>query len=225
MMSVRKDGSGTIEVVYALPDNTAAQMKALHELQKEMIRAAGEKYVPRPVDMHFRLLMDPSDTAARELMKNYDQYGIELESYKIDVLEGRRQVRLRLRFADLAKAAGSDLFRIHWPTTLEKTDDGNYRLSVTNGRPAEEPNLNFSDPATIKAITPILKGFKASIRINVPGEIVTAGASHGKNSAVWTFSFSKDPRAFSAYKAARMSILFKGEGLALPEVTQTAPSP
>jgi len=225
-MSIRKDGSGNIEFAYILPDNTSAQMKAMDALKKEMIKAAGETYEPRPVDRHFELFMDPTDAAVRDLMKTYEPYGIALERFKIEVLEGRKRIRLHLRFANLAKAAESDLFRLHWPTTLVRQANGSYRLNVTNGWPSEEPDLDFSDPATLKAITPILKDFKATIRINTPGEIVSAGTPNaGKHSAVWAFSFNEDPRAFSAFRTANMSIRFHGDGLTLPEIKPTAKTP
>ena len=226
VMSIRKDGSGSIDLTYVLPDNTAAQMKAAELLKQEMIKAAGEKYEPRPVDTHYALFMDPSDKPIRDLIARCEPYGITLERLKIEVLEGRRRVRIHLRFSDIAKAAKSDIFRIHWPVTLVKHADGTYQLNVTNGRPADEPELDFSDPATLKAITPVLRGFKATIRINTPGEVISTEASTvGRSSAVWTFNFNEDPRAFSTFKTTNMSIRFKGEGLALPEIKAAKPTP
>ncbi|MFC1462028.1 hypothetical protein ACFLQU_00340 [Verrucomicrobiota bacterium] len=225
-MSIRKDGSGTIDFSYVLPNNTSAQMKAMQELKKEMIRAAGEEYVPRPVDKHFELFMDPSDKAVHDLVDTYKPYGITLEQFKIEVQEGRRRIRIHLRFSDLAKAAESDLFRVHWPVTLVKQADGSYQFNARNGQPSAAPNLDFSDPATLKAITPILRGFKASIRINTPGPIVSTSApSKAGHSAVWTFSFNGNPRAFSAFQSANMSIRFQGNGLALSEVKPAPRTP
>lgn len=219
VLSIREDGSGSLELTYALPDNTSAQMKAIQELRKEMLKAAGKQYAPKPLDTHFSLFADPVDDAIRDLVKQHEPYGITLENLKIEVLEGRKRVRMVLRFSNLAKAAESDLFRLHWPVTLLKQTDGSYQLNLTNGRPGGEPNLDYTDAGTLKSITPILQDFKVTIRINPPGEIVRTSAPRtSAHSAVWTFNFSENPRAFSAFQAANMSVRFKGDGLALPEV-------
>ena len=223
-ITIRKDGSGTMTLSYNLPDNTSIQMKAMRELNKEMMRAAGETYQPRPVDNHFDLLMDPVDKNIRDLIKKYEPQGLSLDDLRIEVLEGRKRVRIQLRFEDLAKAAQSDLFRAHWPLALTKMADSVYLLNMTNGHPGKEPELDFTDSATLKAITPILKGFKVIIRIVPPGEITsTSAAQSSKRSAVWTFDFDRNPSAFSSFQTANMNVRFRAAGLKLSETP--APTP
>ena len=221
-LTLKKDGSGEMEIEYVITDQALTQLTAMFNLEKELALAAGEQPpAVKPNDLT-RLMLDPDEDAIRTQFKTYRSLGVTFEDLKVDVREGRKHLKMKILFQDLAKLAQADFFADHG-FSLERTPEGNYMLTRVppDSQAGAEPPPRISDPETEKELTPLLGGFSASYSVKVPGRIIRTNAPRKSlYSAEWAFNFDDDPNAFANFHFQRLALLFDGENLDLPAVAQ-----
>jgi hypothetical protein len=206
-----------MDVRYTVSEETVNQFRALYGLKADLMRAAGGPDAGA-VDEAVPFLLEPNEDRIRAELKPYEENGLALERLKVDVLNNRRRVQMTLSFRNLADLARADFFP-EYGFSLQRTEGGNYLLhregyTIDTGGPAD-----FSDPVTVKMLSPFLSGFRAALRVVVPGPILETNAARPTRfAASWLYDFDRDPNALAALQSTDMKILFEGEGVRLPQV-------
>lgn len=215
---LKTDGSGTVEVKYSVSEQNIQQVKSLAILEKNLLKARGEP-LANPTESRYELLfLNPDEKLLRREFEQLKTHGIELEALKIDTREGRRTVRLKVRFSDINRAAQNELFS-RYGLLLMRNREGNYILYREPwGRASEEAVKSFSDQKTVRQLTPLLGGFRYELKVRVPGRILDTNApAKSVYKVVWTFAFDDDPSAVLAFQTRKLSVVFEGVGLKLPD--------
>jgi hypothetical protein len=219
-LTIEKDGSGEMEIEYSITDQALTQLTAMFNLEKELALAAGEE--PPEVDPNdlTRLMLDPDEDAIRAHFRSYRAKGISFEDLEVDMREGRKHLKMKILFKNLATLAQADFFADHG-FSLSRTSEGNYLFERVPPDADGEPPPRITDQETERELTPLLGGFSASYSVKVPGRIIRTNAPRKSlYSAEWAFTFSDDPNAFADFHFKPLGLLFDGENLDLPEVTQ-----
>ncbi len=218
-LRIEENGSGTYLLKYAITETAVAQFRAVDTLTAELAEARGETEVSPPLHPILKAMLDPQDEDIRKLLKPYRSDGVTIKHLKIGVRNAWRQVEMTLAFEDLGKIENTDFFRMHG-FELRKETDGSYvfwRRPHVNAEGALPPAI---DPTTVKQLAPILNGFKAAVRVTVPGRILSSSALRSTLfTASWTFDFDTNPNALVALQQQPFRIAFEGAGLRLPEVS------
>lgn len=218
-LTLKKDGSGTIDVDYSIAEQTIAQLKTMIKVQGGLAEAMDAE-PPIPESEYTRVFLDPSEEALRAEMKRYERYGVSVELLQVARRNARRSVRMKLRFRNLAEVAMTDVFA-DCGFSVTRKPDGNYLLYREGTRTAPEDSIDFSDPRTVRLLSPLLSGFNVVVTVNTPGRILESNAtSKGPYTAGWEYDFDRDAKALQALQSNSMIVLFDGEGISLPTVKQ-----
>ncbi|MBN2302751.1 MAG: hypothetical protein JXN60_09580 [Lentisphaerae bacterium] len=216
ILTLAKDGSGTYELSYTIPEQTITQMKGVAQLERDIsIAASNEKHRENSYD-YTQLVLDPSENKIRSAIAKYAEFGLSIEQLRIQVKNAQHEVLLKVNFNDIAKLAETDFFAVHG-FSLQKDQNGRYILSRPGiGNQFQPKELT---PETIRTLTPILRGFKILTRIYTPGAIIRANSHRvGRYSATWNFDFDIDPNAMLNFQKQTIRILFDGKDISLPEI-------
>ena len=217
-LTLKEDGSGSLDVTYSIAEQTITQLKAMNKLRDQLAIVSGDPSDVAAKDDLSALFMDPVEDSMRKRLKGYEKFGITAPTVRVESRNAGRYVTLKLLFDNLANAAKADFFQEHG-FFLSKNAKGNYLLN----RPAEAPDgstsMDFSDPESVKLLTPLLGGFKVVIKVNTPTKILDSNATEkAARSATWSFDFDKDPKAVLALQRQAFTVLFDGTGASLPAV-------
>jgi len=219
-LALNRDGSGVLEISYSVPEQTVTQIKAMLKLERELAIAAGESPDTYTEDEFTRLVFDPDEARLLKKLSELAEYGITIKNLNVRSRGARRNVDLKIAFANIADVAGAGFFNAYG-FSLVKTGDGNYAWIRRGDRSADAAPPDVSDPETLRALDPLLGGFSFALTVSPPGRILKTDApSKTPNSATWKFDFDHDPIALWAVKTRNMTIIFDGKGLTLPEVRQ-----
>lgn len=222
-LTLRPDGSGTIEVVATIPEATLTQLRAVARVEDELRKASGEP--PPPISASRRLvdlfLFGRDDALHREL-KAWADHGITVTQLKLEHREGRRNIHCALSFASVERLAALELFQEEG-FSLTRNSTGDCVLyrppSVVDRSRVEE--LMQAD--VLKQVAPLLSGFLVQIRVTTPSRVVRTNAPRrGSRSVEWTFNFDDHPESFVALHTEPLAVVFEGAGLTLPEVHLTS---
>jgi hypothetical protein len=219
-VTLRPDGSGTLDVVYAVPERTVTQLAGMLNLRERLVAAEGQTEDPGQPDLLTRLLLCPNEEAIRGLLGPYQRQGVAIEALEFDNRNTSRNVKLKLSFGALSTLAGLDLFAER-KLSLARTESGDYRLSIDMpGAAATEAVVPIvPDSELAKQLQPLLGGFRVVFRIRPPSDILQSSATRKTaQSATWTYEFDRDPRSLAALQLEPITVTFKGDGLSLPEI-------
>ena len=226
-LTIREDGSANLDLVYAVSEQAVTQLKALLKVRDKMAVLSGDEPASRS-DRSDLFLIPVEDKIRREIGK-YEKQGVHIERLKVQARDNWRHVDLKLSCASLANLAKTDLFS-QYGFSLSKGADGNYTFVRDRESGNDASSENLPDAETLKLLTPVIEGFKATFRINTPGKILKTNA-HTKTArnATWEFNFDRNPNAITALQDQQFSVVFEGKGedgksFSLPEVTRKPPA-
>jgi hypothetical protein len=211
---LRKDGSGTLEVKYTIPNETSERVQAMLKLTREMSVAARQPVQPMHGDAFTRMLFTPQETDISETIKSYNEYGISLERIKVENRNAAYDVEFKVRFEDIAEVAKADFFE-HYGLSIAKVANGNFLMYT---RPVTDEPLDRAWDANntdvLSRLTPFLNGFDFKVEFHAPGKILrTNGDQKSAYAALWHFDFVQDPNAVAELQRSRMTVLFDGIGI------------
>ncbi len=218
---IQQDGSGSLEAVYALSEDSVNQVKAALKIQKQIAAIRGEAGASGGQDDGYAgLFLNPSETLLRRELKKYEKNGITIDKLKVESREAWRHVHIKLLFKSLDAASKADFFQ-EYGFSLSRNTDANYTFFRPSEDRDEEKASPISDAEMLQRLSPLLSDFDVTLKVTVPGRILKTNA-HKKSlyTAVWSFAFDKDPNALSALQKQQFSIQFEGKGLNLPTVSQ-----
>ena len=226
-LTLREDGSATLEANYAVSRAAITQLKAMMNIRNQMDSLTGNPPVEQ--DRLAEVLLDPDEDSIRREMKKYERYGIKIDRLKVDTRESWTTTLIKLSCRSLAEAARSDLF-MNYGFSMTRNSDGNYVLHRASANASGE-STGFPDADTLRLMSPFLEGFNVVIKVATPGRILkTTAPQKSQMMATWTFSFDKDPNSIIALQNQAFSVIFENKGregktFALPEIRQAKPIP
>ena len=215
---LREDGTVTYELKYSISEQAIAQFIAMQKLKERLASARGELPPTQEMDPLLQLFLDPDDAQLRKAFEKYKSQGVTLKELDVKTSSSWRHINLKVDISDPAKAAQTDFFKNNG-FNLTKNKDGNYIFSREPhiNRPAEIVKAPTEDE--LRQLIPILNGFKTTIRICVPGTIVTTTAFNNTvGTASWNFDFDRNPSAIQALQHQAFRIEFKAPDAKLPEL-------
>ena len=221
-VTIDRDGSGSIEIEYNIPEQTIMQIRSMTKLRRELQEASGKTADPQE-EYSFRVIQvffDPTDNGIQTFFNELQDNGISLQSKRIRSREGARQVNMSVNFSSLEKLAASAPFSI-FGFSIMPAHEGNYRIIRQGNANINIPEVDMNDPAFVSSVVPFLQGFRAELRVRTPGPVVAANTpAFQGNTAMWTFDFDREPRALHYLNSRDMELVFAAEGVSLPEITQ-----
>jgi hypothetical protein len=219
VFTLREDSSGFFEAAYTVSEEVVNQFRAMYKVKAELARATG-RTEPAPLDPAVPFLLEPNEDRIRSELKRYEANGIAIDTLKVDVLNNKRRVQMKLRFRSLSELAKADFFP-EYGFSLKRTTEGNYHLFREGYEVESDSVTDLSDPATTTMLAPFLSGFRVAIKVVTPGAIMESNASRPSQfAATWLYDYERDPNALLLLQATDMKILFEGEGLRLPQITR-----
>jgi len=220
--TIKPDGSGTVSLKYSIAEQSISQIHAMRVLTVELAAAqAPSTNKPEVVPDGFdRYLFDPVDNDLRALLRSYASYGVTAEKVEVRTHDARREVEIKADFKDLAQLSKTGLFK-QYGFKLSRLQNGQYQLfraAVTND---PEALAVFSDPESLRQVTPLLSGFNVSLNVRVPGKIIKSSAPERgvtPYSATWVFDFDREPKAFVDLQRQEFNVIFEAGNVRLPEI-------
>ena len=88
-LELKRDGSGTLDVSYSVPEQTITQIKAMLKLERELAIAAGESAKTYKEDEYTRLVFIPVEELLRKKLKEFEPFGITVSTLKVSSRSGR----------------------------------------------------------------------------------------------------------------------------------------
>ena len=214
----RSDGTATYTLAYSISDQAIVQFHAMEKLKNQLALATGEPSPGIEMDPLLHLFLDPDEDAIRAALSKYKEDGMVIKELSVKNGAAKRSVDLKLEFSDLSKIAQTDFFQNNG-FNLSKDQKGNYVFSREPyiNRPGEIAKLPSKEE--VKQLIPLLSGFKTTIRISVPGNILSTTAFHNSNSsASWSFDFDHNPGALVELQHQPFRIVFKAPETKFPEM-------
>jgi len=217
-LTLKPDGSGDIEVEYAVSERAISQLKAMRELKSRLAMAAGEQNEEDAASAYAYRFLLPREEEIRRECERYAELGIKLEKLRVQTRNAWRHVELKLSFERLDALARTEAFQ-HVGFTLARNREGHYvfyRQSHPDPR-FDPPDL--SNPAVQKMVSPILGGFRVLIRLRTPTRILKTNApQRSTRSCLWVYDFARDPEAVANVQRQTLITVFDGTGVTLPEI-------
>jgi hypothetical protein len=213
-LKIEKDGSGVIDITYGMSDENAARMQELaHTMVSNAEGGASTAAMP----------FGSSEEQIRREFKEYEASGVALKSVSTEARDGWKYRRLVIQFPSLAALAETG-FLSDRNLSVSRDESGNYVFCQFSDPNAQTAGLNdLGDPQTEAALKEIMKGFRAVVRIETPGQILeTTATDKTDRSATWTFDVDKDPKALERIQTSTLKIVFDGRGVKIPEFKSEA---
>jgi hypothetical protein len=208
-ISLNADGSGVIELTYGMSQENIARIQDM---------TASESNGPAATPLTF------SEEEIRKDFEAYKPFGVALKSVKTEERGAWKYRTLDISFANLAGLAKTEFVSDRY-MSLAKDAQGNYVF--TQSATADEGKVEAGGAAsqTEPALTNLMKGFKAVMRVKAPGKILDTNAPEKtEDTATWTYDLDKDPQALDKVQRASMRLVFAGQGLTIPEFRAGASS-
>ena len=206
-LTLNPDGSGHLSARYAID-------RAQLEILSAAVAQAPRNQVGVPPSPDTATLFQLDEEAVRKEFRGYEEAGLTLQSLQVVESNGVRIVHVELDFKTVSGLAGCEFFADD-SLVLERASSGHYRLR-------QEPplqvhlagSLRGQQAAVESALDRLQRGFKAHLRVTVPGDIVATSADRRQGRTVaWTFDPARDPQALTRARRTALSVEFTGEGL------------
>ncbi len=217
-LQIQRDGSAVYRLHYAITEQAITQFRAMFSLRRDLALAEGSVPArdPAPLIMTF---LDPSTSAIREQLQQWQQYGVSMRSLRQNTRPQWRDFSLVLDIEDISRLADIPFFA-QQGFSLERKETGQYifnRPALVKSADRIPPNFSQQE---IEHIRPFLAGFSTEVRIEVPGRITSTTANQTSlQTAIWTFDFNRRPESLHQLMLQQFHVIFQPpSGVALPHV-------
>ncbi|WP_328987642.1 hypothetical protein [Thiorhodovibrio winogradskyi] len=214
-LTLKKDGSGTLDMRYGMSEQTIAQMEAMEKMAESMGQEASE-------DVGGETPFDFDEAEIREQFESDAPEGVELVSLQSESLDGWRYMNLKLAFDDLSALKNTEFFS-DGAMSLTKNADGNYVLVQSTGAEDAMPptSPDGSDAATaamMQQMAAMFAGMRIATTVIAPSEIIESNATDmDGRKASWVFDVDEDPTVLSKLQQMNLRMVFKGKGVEIAE--------
>lgn len=222
-LTIRADGSGTLDLNFSVSEDTIGQIEAMRRLARDLESASSQAPPPTATYDFSRLLLNPVLGEIEGKLAEYTAHGVAVEKLELKSREAGREARIRVRFKSLAEAARTDFFR-QYGFSLSRQKDGSYRIH--RGPHLKEPVATGEDPDADRTLTPLMAGFRVSLTVHTPSAVRSASTpNRSLYAATWSYEFDKNPNALSALQAQDFDLIFEGEDVKLPDIQWALEAP
>jgi len=211
-ITLNKDGSGSVSMMYAMSEAVIQQMEAMAEMGKQMVQEGAEiEEEDKPFEF--------DEAKIKEEFEGMKDKGIELTSVKSETKDGWKYTYVDFTFKDVGKLKELDEFKED-SFSIVKNPEGNYVITMKMGSVGTQAEPQ--DEAQLQQMMPMIQGqgMEVASKFTVPTKIIETNAplKEGK-SAGFEVDVDKDPDAFLALsKMGEVTIVFDGKGCSIPEV-------
>ena len=217
-LTINKDGSGSLHMVYAMPQSSIAQLESMKTLMGQMQMASGQAASSNEVRSMFVF----DEAGIRKQLAPFAARGVAIERLQIQDRQDWQYVDLQLQFKSLDALFDTVYFQ-DFDVSLSKNKDGNYVLLVRTPEDKSTPKVKVGDPETQKALSPVLTGLRMVARVVPPARIVETNAARKTDlSATWEIDYDREPRSVEQLQDLRIYLMFDGQGLTLPDFKRAA---
>ncbi|HAS82548.1 MAG TPA: hypothetical protein DCS43_07735 [Verrucomicrobia bacterium] len=225
-LQIKEDGSATYRLDYSITEQAITQFRAMFKLKDDLAVAAGEP--PPGLEMHplLAVFLDPDGPSLRKQLDAFASDGITLRTLQQGTRPAWRTMVLELHIDDLSRLADDLFFKEHG-FDLTKDADGHYVWS----RAAHCADIGSLPTALsereLEQITPLLAGFKTTVKVTLPGRILSTTAFRtSQQTAIWEFDFDRQPESIQTLQRQPFRVVFDAPRATLPTLqTQPAASP
>ncbi|MCG6859815.1 MAG: hypothetical protein LJE70_00780 [Chromatiaceae bacterium] len=233
-MRIKPDGSGTLDMVYGMSEQTIAQLEAMKQMATGMQQEGMEVKVESDSPFEF------DEAVVRKKFADKKLEGVELLDVSSRSKDGWKFMELKLAFDDLESLKKTDLFEDSG-LSITKNAEGNYVLEQklgsndmgmsgaqagSAGEPAggaagEQTSGSAGgqgmDAQMMEGMAAMFAGLRVAMTVMVPGKIIESNATKvDGNRASWIFDIEEDPQVLSKLQSkGQMRLVFSGEGLNL----------
>lgn len=215
-LTINTDGSGIIDLKYAVSNQAVRQLEAMHKLQQQLALASGEQSVDDEETRYAHMFLMPNEGELRREIEKYESLGIKIGKLKVTTSGMWQNVEMKLQFDSLDKLAQARPFK-YIGFDLVRNSQGHY-VFYRASKPSEGYTPpDFSDPVTAKLLTPIFGGFSIRLSLKTPGRVLRTNAPR-KSTYIseWTYDFERDPSVIARIQTAKQVTIFDSTGLNLP---------
>ncbi len=205
-LNIESDGSGTLEMVYGMSEQTLAQIEAM----KQMAASMEEEGVAEKAQTDSPLDFDPEKIRQEFAAKNLK--GIELTEVASEVREGWNFMRIKTRFENLAALQQVDFIE---DSGLSITQDANGNHVLTQKLGSDEMGSEGApemDEQMMQGMAAMFAGMRIASTVVVPGKILESNATEvSGNQASWIYDVDQDPQALvRLQRGEEMRLVFSG---------------
>lgn len=214
----KEDGSVTYSLKYSISEQAVVQFRAMEKLKGQLAEARGEPKPGIEMDPLLHMFLDPDDASLRKAIEKYESDGVVIKELEVRTLSAWRHVDLKIEIKNPQKIVESRFFKDNG-FNLTKDDSGNYIFSRDPhiNRPGEIAKVPTEKE--LKQLIPIVSGFNTTVRISVPGRIISTTAfNNSRNRASWIFDFDREPGAIQALQHQAFRVEFKAPQTSFPEM-------
>lgn len=225
-LKIEPDGSGTLEVVYGMSEQTLAQMEAMEKMAANVPEEAGvETQTQSDAPLEFNAAKIREDFEAKNLE------GVELQEVSSEVRDGWKFMKVKMAFDDLASLQKTDFFEDSG-MRIAKNENGDYVMTQTMGSgdsampmaAGEKPEDNAMnspdenaavDDKVLESMAAIFAGMRITLTVLAPSDIVETNATEVEGNRVsWVYDIDEDPKALSKlHRQEEMRVVFSGKGV------------
>jgi hypothetical protein len=219
-LTVAPDGSGTLEMVYGMSEQTIAQMEAMRRMAQQMSLPKGSAEQSGRGSADTGLEFDPE--ALRQEFKRHESQGVHLESAATEIRNGWRFTHIKVHFELLQGLLDTGIYKER-NLSLVKRPDGNYMLALTERHGRDKHTRTAGKAQMEQVVATMLAGFHVATTVIVPGDILETNAHHHVGrSATWEYDINKDKAAFIRMGEEHPYLIFDGRDLNLPDARAAA---
>jgi len=215
-ISINPDGSGTLDMIYGMSEQTIAQMEAMEQMAAGMKEEGLEAESDSPLDF--------DEAEVRKKFAEEKPEGVQLLDVSSESREGWKYMKVKLAFDDLDSLKNTEFFEDS-ELTLTRNAEGNYVLAQKlgpdatglPGSPAGSEDAQGMDEKAMQAMAAMFAGLRIAMTVAVPGEIIETNATQVEgNRASWVYDIDKDPQILSKLGGQEeLRLVFSGKGLDL----------
>ena len=231
-LSLNPDGSGTLEMVYGMSEQTIAQLEAMEQM------AAGMNQEGMEVEVESDSPLDFDEEEIRKQFAEEQLQGVELLEVSSQSREGWKYMQVKMAFDDLASLEKTEFFEDSG-LRMTRNAEGNYVLAQRLGSADMDMPGSQSGPGggsgmdeqMMQGMASMFAGLRVVMTVVAPGQVIESNATQVEgNRASWIYDIDEDPQILSKLGGREeMRLVFSGEGLDLtipdePSKQEDAPS-
>ncbi|MDA0321521.1 MAG: hypothetical protein O2923_02220 [Verrucomicrobia bacterium] len=217
---IELDSEGAIiaRLKYAAPESTIKRLQSMVDLT-ETLHGLGPQ-TNHPAAGRSTSVLGPQLFDFEYVQKHLESNkgpGLRISALDHNKEESWDSIEIKGAFDDLGHLRKLDHFAGQ-NMSLTKLENGNYELVI---RISEEGDYDIptlqAGSEEFRTIMSIFSGFRVSVKVRVPGRIVTASTFRKTDrSATWSYDIKRDPNALRELHEP-LRVEFMGTGLALQE--------
>lgn len=219
VLTIGKDGSGTLDLSYSVTEQAATQIAQMLQFKEKIDKITGDADTEKALDGYYtKLFMTPTEEAFKREFKKYEKNGVTLNTIMVSAKEGKRSVKLKASFRSLAELQKADFFPQYGFSVKKLNDDSCFFFRDRMNRDDQTAPM-LSDDQQMRVVQPFLSGFNVALRVVTPGKILKSNsASKALYTASWNFDLDTDADALLHLQNQQFKIIFDGKGMNLPNV-------